>query len=177
MRKFFLLPLFLSPRLTGRWPATCAMHRTQPDCWCVSVWCVRGVMHLRVRVCVRVHVRVRVRCVCWCVCVLLSALVCVCVCVAVCWCVCCCVLVCVLLCICVVGWLLWVVGWLVVIGCCSLLLVDKLVNTSGALSEGRETRRSNIACSKGCSDIPMFGGVYGVRRRAVQVRIFLNSRC
>ena len=48
-------------------------------------------------------------------------------------------------------WLLRVVAgcWLVVIGCCSLLLVDQLVNTSGALSEG---------CSKGCSDIPMFGG-------------------
>ena len=37
--------------------------------------------------------------------------------------------------------------------------MKQLVNTSGTLSEGRETRRSNIACSKFCSDIPSFGGV------------------
>ena len=36
-------------------------------------------------------------------------------------------------------------------------LISQLVNTSGAMSVGRETRRSNIACSKGCSDIPIFG--------------------
>ena len=37
-----------------------------------------------------------------------------------------------------------------------LALIGQLVNTCGALSEGRETRRSNTASSKGCSDIPMF---------------------
>ena len=37
-----------------------------------------------------------------------------------------------------------------------LALIEQLVDTSGALSEGRETRRSNIACWKGCSDIPIF---------------------
>ena len=35
-------------------------------------------------------------------------------------------------------------------------LIEQLVNTSGALSDGRETRRSNIAGLKGCSDIPFF---------------------
>ena len=30
-----------------------------------------------------------------------------------------------------------------------LALIEQLGNTSAALSEGRETRRSNIACSKG----------------------------
>ena len=118
-------------------------------------------------------------CVCVCVCA------CVCgVCVAVCVGVCCCVLVCVLLCAgvciaeCLCGWLVVVGCWLVVIGCCSLLLVEQLVNTSGALSEGRETRRSNIACSKGCSDIPMFGGECEEYEDCkYKVRIVLNSQC
>ena len=37
-----------------------------------------------------------------------------------------------------------------------LALIEQLVNASGALSEGRESRGSNTACSKGCSDIPIF---------------------
>ena len=41
-----------------------------------------------------------------------------------------------------------------------LALIEQLVNTSGTLSEGRETRRSNTAWSKGCRDIPVFGGEY-----------------
>ena len=85
-----------------------------------------------------------------------------------------------LLCVCVVGWLLWVAGWLllVVIGCCSLLLVEQLVNTSGALSEGRETRLTDIACSKCCSDVPMFGGeCEEYEDWQYNVRIFLNSQC
>ena len=41
-----------------------------------------------------------------------------------------------------------------------LALIEQLVNTSRALSEGRETRRSKIVGSKGCSDIPIFGGEY-----------------
>ena len=90
-------------------------------------------------------------------------------------CVCWCVLVCVAVYLC--GWLVVVGCWLLVIGCCSLLLVEQLVNTSGVLSEGRETRRSNIACSKG-SDIPMFGGE-GEEYKDWQYkgRIFLNSQC
>ena len=56
------------------------------------------------------------------------------VCVAVCWCVC----------------VLVVVGcWLVVTSCCSLLLVEQLVNKSGALSEGRETRRTKYCLFEG----------------------------
>ena len=39
-----------------------------------------------------------------------------------------------------------------------LALIEQLVNTSGAMSVGHEERRSNTACSKGCSDIPIFGG-------------------
>ena len=37
-------------------------------------------------------------------------------------------------------------------------LIEQLVNTSGDMSVGHEERRSNTACSKGCSDIPIFGG-------------------
>ena len=37
-----------------------------------------------------------------------------------------------------------------------LALIEQLVNASGAVSEGRESRGSNTACSKGCSDIPIF---------------------
>ena len=86
-----------------------------------------------------------------------------------------CLLVCV--CCCVSVWLVGCCG-LVVIGCGSLLLVEQLVNTSGALSEGRETRRSNIACSKCCSDIPMFGGeCEEYEDGQYKVRIFLNSQC
>ena len=107
-----------------------------------DVWTQLVTMVLVVCVCV---------CVCWCVCV--------CVCVRV-WCVCWCVCFCVLACVpCVSVWLVGCCGLLVACYCCcSLLLVEQLVNTSKALSEGRETRRSNTACSKGCSDIPMFGG-------------------
>ena len=37
-----------------------------------------------------------------------------------------------------------------------LALIEQLVNASGAVSEGRESRGSNTDCSKGCSDIPIF---------------------
>ena len=118
-----------------------------------------------VRVCVCACVRVRV-CVCGCVRVRVRVRVCVCACACVCGVF---VGVCVAVCLC---------GWLLVIGCCSLLLVEQLVNTSGALSEGRETRRSNIACSKCCSDIPMFGGeCEEYEDGQYKVRIFLNSQC
>ena len=56
--------------------------------------------------------------------------------------------------------------------------MEPLVNTSGTLTEGRETRRSNIACSKFCSDIPSFGGEYeDFKDWQYKVRIFLNSEC
>ena len=41
-----------------------------------------------------------------------------------------------------------------------LALIEQLVNTNGPLTEGRETRRSNIAGSNGCSDLPTFGREY-----------------
>ena len=34
----------------------------------------------------------------------------------------------------------------------------QIVNTPGSLSAGHETRRPHIACSKGSSDIYIFGG-------------------
>ena len=59
-----------------------------------------------------------------------------------------------------------------------LALIEQLVNTSGNLSEGRETRRSNVAWSTGCSDIPILGGEYEeYEDRQYKVRIFLNSEC
>ena len=58
-----------------------------------------------------------------------------------------------------------------------LCFIKQLVNTSRALSEGRETRRSNIVGSKGCS-IPIFGGEYeDYEDWQYKVRIFLNSEC
>ena len=39
-----------------------------------------------------------------------------------------------------------------------LALIEQLVNTSGALIEGRATRRSNVAWSQGYSDIPKISG-------------------
>ena len=41
-----------------------------------------------------------------------------------------------------------------------LALITQLANTSGTLSDGREARRSNMAGSKGCSDIPILVGEY-----------------
>ena len=60
-----------------------------------------------------------------------------------------------------------------------LALIKQLVNTSRALSEGRETRRSKIAGSKGCSDdIPIFGGEYeDYEDWQYKVRILLSSEC
>ena len=59
-----------------------------------------------------------------------------------------------------------------------LALTEQPVNTSGALTEGRETRRSNIAGSKSCSDIPIFGGEYKEHDDwPYKVRIFLNPEC
>ena len=59
-----------------------------------------------------------------------------------------------------------------------LALIEQLVNTSGNLSEGRETRRSNVAWSTGCSDIPILGGEYEEYEDwQYKVRIFLNSEC
>ena len=59
-----------------------------------------------------------------------------------------------------------------------MALIKQLVNTSGALGEGRETRRSKIAGSKGCSDITIFGGEYeDYEDWQHKVRIFLNSEC
>ena len=59
-----------------------------------------------------------------------------------------------------------------------LALMEQLVNTSGALSEGCETRRSKIACSNGCCDIPIFGGEYEEYEDwQYKVRVFLNSEC
>ena len=37
-----------------------------------------------------------------------------------------------------------------------LALIEQLVNASGAVSEGRESRGSNTACSKGCSENTIF---------------------
>ena len=60
-----------------------------------------------------------------------------------------------------------------------LALIEWLVNASGALSEGRESRRSNIACSKCCSDIPIFfrSEYEEYQNWQYKVRIFLNSEC
>ena len=59
-----------------------------------------------------------------------------------------------------------------------LALIEQLVNTIGVLSEGRETRRSNIAWSKGCSDIPISGDEYEEYEDwHYKGRIFLNSEC
>ena len=56
-----------------------------------------------------------------------------------------------------------------------VVFIEQLVNTSGLLSEGPEARRSNIAWSKGCSDIPIFGGEYEEYEAwQYKVRIFLN---
>ena len=59
-----------------------------------------------------------------------------------------------------------------------LALIEQLVNTSGTLSDGRETRRSTIAWSKGCSDPPIFGGEYEEYVDCQhKVTIFLHSEC
>ena len=59
-----------------------------------------------------------------------------------------------------------------------LALIEKLVNTSGPLTEGRETRHSNIAGSNGCSDLPTFGGEYEESDDwQYKVRFFLYSEC
>ena len=59
-----------------------------------------------------------------------------------------------------------------------LALIEQLVNTSGVLSEGRETRRSNLARSNGCSDIPILGGEYEEYDGwQYKVSVFLNSEC
>ena len=60
-----------------------------------------------------------------------------------------------------------------------LALIEQLVNASGALSEGRESRRSNIACSKCCSDIPILSlvNMRSTKIGSDKVRIFLNSEC
>ena len=59
-----------------------------------------------------------------------------------------------------------------------LALNEQLVNTSGTLSEGRETQSANIAGSKGCDDTPIFGGEYEEYEDwQYNVRIFLISEC
>ena len=58
-----------------------------------------------------------------------------------------------------------------------LAFIKQLVSTSRALSEGRETRRSNIVGSKGCS-IPIVGGEYeDYEDWQYKVRILLSSEC
>ena len=39
-------------------------------------------------------------------------------------------------------------------------LIGQVVSATGAFSAGRETRRSNIACSKRCSEVPIVDGDY-----------------
>ena len=60
-----------------------------------------------------------------------------------------------------------------------LALTEETVNTSGALTEGRETRRSNIAGSKICSDLTIFGGELEEEfdDKQYKARFFLNSEC
>ena len=59
-----------------------------------------------------------------------------------------------------------------------LALIKQLVKTSGGLSAGRETRRSNIACSKGSSDNPIFANEYEEYEDwQYKMRLFLNTEC
>ena len=59
-----------------------------------------------------------------------------------------------------------------------LNLIEQLISAGGATRGDRNVRRSNLACSKGCSDIPIFGGEYEEYEDwQCKVRIFLNSEC
>ena len=59
-----------------------------------------------------------------------------------------------------------------------LNLIEQLISAGGATRGDRNVRRSNLACSKGCSDIPIFGGEYEEYEDwQYKVRIFLNSEC
>ena len=41
-----------------------------------------------------------------------------------------------------------------------LNLIEQLISAGGATGADRNVRRSHLACSKGCSDTPIFGGEY-----------------
>ena len=57
-------------------------------------------------------------------------------------------------------------------------LIEQLISAGGAARGDQNVRRSNLACSKGCSDIPIFGGEYEEYEDwQYKVRIFLNSEC
>ena len=59
-----------------------------------------------------------------------------------------------------------------------LNLIEQLISAGGPTRGDRNVRRSNLACSKGCSDIPIFGGEYEEYEDwQYKVRIFLNSEC
>ena len=59
-----------------------------------------------------------------------------------------------------------------------LSLIEQLISAGGATRGDRNVRHSNLACSKGCSDIPIFGGEYEEYEEwQYKVRIFLNSEC